>query len=133
MSFTAYRDGRAPTMDYCTISHQSRKDRGMVFVVRMRHTVPPRLRWSEGNLLSVFFGDGPDVGKIRLKRGNRFARGLHRESSNKYPPGGAPFFVRFKSPFKDVPVHRAVRCKWRIAANDPDALEIDLPKWARLA
>jgi hypothetical protein len=131
MSFELLRDKRATDPDFLSLSiHVSKQ--GPNLCIRMRQGILKRLGWAEGVKLGVFVGYGDDKGKIRVKRSTRFARSLQVEHRNDYPNGEAPFYLRSALP-PGLPktTQPATRCKWRIAANDPQALEIDLPRWAR--
>lgn len=132
MSFDLWRDARECNPDHLSLALQSDRTHGSIVSIRMRPAIPARVGWGAGVKLTVHLGQGNDAGKIRLKQGTKFARALWIDRTTKYAAGLAPLILRVKAwPELGTVPHRAEKCTWRVAANDSQAIEIDLPEWAR--
>lgn len=132
MSFELYRDARRTNPDLLTVALQVDRRHGAGLNIRMRAGIAARLGWEKGTKLVVHRGTGRDTGKIRLKRGTKFARQLYIDARERYQKGEAPFVLKVRAwPELGSTSKRAASCEWRIPADDLEALEIELPGWAR--
>lgn len=132
MSFDLWRDARVCNPDHLSMSLQVDRRHGAGLAIRMRPAIPARLGWKAGAKLTVHRGTGDDAGKLRLKRGGKFSRTLYSDRPEKYAAGMAPLILKLKAwPELGTVSQRSQKCEWRIPADDPEALEIDMPGWAR--